>query len=145
MSMSSGQGSGQDVELNITPIIDCFTVLVTFMLASSAFLSIGIFDTAPEIAGAATSQVDEKPKLELQLLVEADGGFRLEWSGASKGKQNFVGAADLLLKLKELKSVAGNNPNLVLSGDDSVAYEKLIETMAFARKEGFGVLLGGLQ
>jgi biopolymer transport protein ExbD len=35
-----GGGNGQEVELNITPIIDCFTVLITFLLASASFLSL---------------------------------------------------------------------------------------------------------
>ena len=44
MSANLGNSSGQDVDLNITPIIDCFTVLITFLLASASFLSIGFFE-----------------------------------------------------------------------------------------------------
>ena len=34
----------QDFELNITSIIDCFTVLIAFILTSASFISIGIID-----------------------------------------------------------------------------------------------------
>ena len=44
MSANFGSSSDGEVELNITPIIDCFTVLITFLLASASFISIGFFD-----------------------------------------------------------------------------------------------------
>ncbi|MGZ3709823.1 MAG: biopolymer transporter ExbD, partial [Bdellovibrionota bacterium] len=71
--VSSGKGS-QDFELNIASIIDCFTVLITFLLASASFLSIGIFD-AGVAAGAAESK-DSKPP-SVQILVELQPDHRL--------------------------------------------------------------------
>ena len=40
-----------EVELNLTPVLDCFTVLITFLLASAGFLSIGFFEAALPGAG----------------------------------------------------------------------------------------------
>ena len=42
----------KDFDLNLAPIIDCMTVLITFMLASASFLSIGILDAGVAAAGA---------------------------------------------------------------------------------------------
>ena len=45
MSAGNFEGSGgQDFELNLASLIDCFTVLITFLLASASFLSVGILD-----------------------------------------------------------------------------------------------------
>ncbi len=50
---NSNQNSG-DFELNLASMIDCFTVLIAFLLASSSFLSIGALD----VATLAASQSD---------------------------------------------------------------------------------------
>jgi biopolymer transport protein ExbD len=42
--MSVGGGNSQDADINLAPIIDCFTVLIAFMLVSASFLSIGVLD-----------------------------------------------------------------------------------------------------
>ncbi len=43
----------QDFELNLASIIDCFVVLIAFILVSTSFFSIGIIDA--EVAGASTT------------------------------------------------------------------------------------------
>ncbi|NDF14013.1 hypothetical protein EB061_01655 [bacterium] len=43
--MSAGGGGGEgDVELNIAPIVDCFTVLIAYMLVSMSFIQLSIFE-----------------------------------------------------------------------------------------------------
>ena len=56
--MSAGGGGGEgDVELNIAPIIDCFTVLIAYMLVSMSYLQLSIF----EAGVAATAPADSAP------------------------------------------------------------------------------------
>ena len=56
--MSTGLGSSDsqsgDFELNLASMIDCFTVLIAFLLASSSFLSIGALDVS--VIGASAPQ-----------------------------------------------------------------------------------------
>ncbi|RYZ61531.1 MAG: hypothetical protein EOP09_19835, partial [Proteobacteria bacterium] len=67
MSRRGGAGS-LEFDLNLAPIIDCFTVLITFLLVSASFLSVSIFDagfTPVEQMGDTTP-----PPITIQVMVE---------------------------------------------------------------------------
>src|SRR4051794_30235096 len=75
-------GGGQEFDLNLAPIIDCFTVLITFMLVSASFLSIGILDAgvaAP--SSAAANPNDKPPALLVQVNIDRDQIMELKVSG----------------------------------------------------------------
>ena len=61
--------TSQDFDVNITPIIDSFTVLITFMLASASFLSVGIFD-----AGITDTTGGMSGKAQVYILMLMRGG-----------------------------------------------------------------------
>src|SRR5450759_4468663 len=84
MSANLGSSSGQEVELNITPIIDCFTVLITFLLASASFLSIGFFEVYTP--GTTASAQTLEPDVEVVLKVGANQTVEMKL----KGKRNSV-------------------------------------------------------
>ena len=58
----------QDFELNIASIIDCFVVLIAFILISTSFFSIGILDA--EVSGggadASVAKAEETAVIELK-------------------------------------------------------------------------------
>src|SRR3954464_8653245 len=58
----------QDFELNIASIIDCFTVLITYLLVSASFISIGVLDVS-SVSGAQSPEVKVPP---LTLSVQMD-------------------------------------------------------------------------
>src|SRR5215210_1780969 len=81
--MSAGVSSGgnsQDVELNLASIIDCFTVLIAFMLASASFLSIGILDAGVAAAGT-TSAGGEPPAVNITIELTKEQAFQFKVSG----------------------------------------------------------------
>ena len=43
-----------DFELNLASIIDCFTVLITYLLVSASFISLGILDVSVPVMACAT-------------------------------------------------------------------------------------------
>jgi len=55
--MDSSAGGSGDVELNLAPIIDCFTVLITYLLVTASFLTI----TAVDVSISASSPSDSTP------------------------------------------------------------------------------------
>lgn len=69
-------------ELNLAPIIDCFTVLIAYLLVSASFLSLVALDvgaaapTAPALAA-----MENKPTLEVHVLSAAN--HRLTLRGQS--------------------------------------------------------------
>jgi biopolymer transport protein ExbD len=47
--------NGQDFDLNLAPIIDCFTVLITYLLVSASFISLVVLDVGVAAVGPADS------------------------------------------------------------------------------------------
>lgn len=68
---SGSKGGSQDFDINLAPIIDCFTVLITFMLVSASFLAIGIFDAGVEAAGTSAANT-KPPAVHLELSLQKD-------------------------------------------------------------------------
>src|SRR4051812_4395070 len=84
MSMMSSGGKGsQDVDLNLAPIIDCLTVLVTFMLASATFLSVGVLDAG--VGAAGEKSASESPP---SVIMQAELGNNQELVLKLSGKAN---------------------------------------------------------
>ncbi|MEK7690751.1 MAG: biopolymer transporter ExbD, partial [Bdellovibrionota bacterium] len=86
--MNSGgghSGSSQDFDLNLAPIIDCFTVLITFLLISASFLSIGILDAGISAPGAQTESEPQGASVDLTLKITADRGYRIKIEGTQPG------------------------------------------------------------
>lgn len=55
--VDNSNGEGQEVELNLAPIIDCFTVLITYLLVTASFLTL----TALDVSVSATSDSNSIP------------------------------------------------------------------------------------
>src|SRR4051812_37771812 len=84
---SEGGGNNQDFDLNIAPIIDCFTVLIAYMLVSASFLTLGVFDVGVAVSGqAATPDEAPPPEPPMALVVQIfDSGLvRLDLTGGAQ-------------------------------------------------------------
>ncbi|MGK5086406.1 biopolymer transporter ExbD [Bdellovibrionota bacterium FG-2] len=144
MSSNFGQSShhSQEVELNITSIIDCFTVLITFLLASASFLSIGVFDASSEAPEAAASAQNEAvlPSIEVVIVLENSHSIIVDVSGKLKKKRalkaqggdyDFGGLTE---ELRQLKTSFPDVARAVLSAEDEVTYQTLVMSMEQIRK-----------
>lgn len=144
----SGGGNSQDFDLNLAPIIDCLTVLVTFMLASAAFLSIGILDAGIAAAGAEASKAEPAP-INIVAELKKDHSIVIKLSGKENRSitvQASNGGWDLdgfKANLASIKNKWPNNSALTLQAENDVEYRALVETMEAARKSMPAVLLGG--
>ncbi|MBS1960064.1 MAG: biopolymer transporter ExbD [Bdellovibrionales bacterium] len=82
--MSAGGGGGAaegDVELNIAPIVDCFTVLIAYMLVSMSYIQLSIFEAgvaASPPPDAAPSEPPPQDKLPVTFNIEVADGNRVE-------------------------------------------------------------------
>lgn len=147
---NEGQGKGvsQSFELNLAPVIDCMTVLITFMLASASFLSIGILEAGAGLPGeAAANQAPPDVNVQLELLDQ--NAMEIKLSGKSnetirlpskQGELDFEGLA------RELTAIKGKWPHtesMVLSAANDVEYRNVIQTMEKVHTILPGVLLGG--
>jgi biopolymer transport protein ExbD len=146
---SGGSGS-QDFELNLASIIDCFTVLIAFMLASASFLSIGILDAGIAAAGTEASSKKAPPPISIEVELRKDRAIGLKVSGRTTQSSTFAPAAGGAWNLEELSrqlaSLRARFPEaeaLMLSADEGVEYSDVILAMDAARKSVPAILLGG--
>lgn len=156
--MSAGVSSGgsgkpgdqsQDFELNLASIIDCFTVLVTFLLASSAFISIGILD-AGIAAGGVEMKKDHTPP-SVQVTVDLKPGHAMELRVTGKATTNLsIPAAGaqwdfprLNTEISALKGKFSDLGAITLTAEESIEYGEVILGMEQIRKTIPVVMLGG--
>ncbi len=149
MSMSSDANSGQDFDLNLAPIIDCMTVLIAFMLASTAFLSIGILDAGVAAAGAQSTDHVTPPPIQITLEMAPEQTLVLKVTGQTSFTRNLPRAgqgwdyARLVRELGELKKTYPELSAVVLSADNPSHYQDVVNTMETLRPLAPAVLLGG--
>jgi biopolymer transport protein ExbD len=152
-SESGGRGGSQDFELNLASIIDCLTVLITFLLASTAFISIGILDAGVAAAGT-TSASTAPPPVNLTLELGQGHSMTLKTSGKSNSSQSVGASSDtakgpqwniegLTQKLQALHQQYPTVSAITLTADNSVEYKDVIQVMDTTRKVIPVVLLGG--
>ncbi len=131
-----------EIELNLAPIIDCFTVLIMFLLISASFLSIGIFDTGVSATESTSTQNSHSSDV-IQIELRALHSFHVSVSGQSfelPAKNSEWDYEGLLLKLSGYK-----NPDLtvILSAKNEIEYNHIIRTLDRLRPTFKNVVLGG--
>lgn len=150
----SGSGS-QDFDLNLAPIIDCFTVLITFMLVSASFLSIGILDAGISAAGAEQTDPSRQPKLTLAVEITSGREIRLQLNDTGKARSGSLdsrkldpvkGEPDFGGLQGRVEEIRKRYPELgaaILSGSDGTEYKDLVRAMEITRRFVPNVILGG--
>lgn len=127
----------QDFELNIASIIDCFVVLIAFVLVSTSFFSIGIVDA--EVAAASADAAASPEGNPVTIELKSDRSILLK----TRGKVTRTTAANLAASLAKL---VGRDPELksaVVTADDSVSYRDVMASMEVAKGKITQVNLGG--
>ena len=141
MHISGGgsKGKTQDFELNLASIIDCLTVLITFMLATASFLSIGLFE-----AGVASSTGTSTPApIEISVTLGVDGSYDYKVSGKTSAHRGHLEVEALKRELTQVQKQFPTVQSVTLAAEDSVSYEKVILAMSEIRNTHPAVLLGG--
>lgn len=136
-----------EFELNIVPIIDCFTILITFLLSSGAFIAIGNLSVV--VSGGGESAGNKTDAVNLTLFVDETMQMRLEVSGVLQKKVSLnpmSGKRDLAGLKQELAQIQEKFPSqkaLTLEAKSEVPYEELIHVMEAIKNTHPDVLLGG--
>ena len=137
----------QDFDLNITSIIDCFTVLITFMLVAASFVSVGILDAGASAAGNAPIS-SEKNQLLLTINIKEDKSVYLKVTGKINhslqinSKNGSLDFAALSQNIADFKKNWSDLSAATLIADNSVEYQDVVKTMESVRSFIPAVLLG---
>jgi len=151
-------GQNQDFDINLAPIIDCFTVLITFLLASASFLAIGIFDTSVAVPGASSDKTATvSVRVDVELLPNLEIYFKLSGAPPVKGKGQTGGnytkklaaiggkwnTKQLLEEIAAVQTKFPGTTSMVLTAGDDIEYEHVVKIMETMRTKVPNILLGG--
>ncbi|MGZ3653292.1 MAG: ExbD/TolR family protein [Bdellovibrionota bacterium] len=145
-----------DTELNIVPIIDCFVMLICFLLFTAAFTQLVFLEAKMTSNTAAAAQKSRSELDQFRLVVTfEEGGLRLATTGSSAKKLNQLiptvnGSYDFKALHAQLISLKAENPERYSADIEfkskqprAVDYEKImnaIDSIRHLSDEEYSVL-----
>jgi len=133
--------TGREVELNITPIMNIFVILIPFLLLTATFVRIAIIELSlPTLDQSGGGEASEK---ELTVLVVAISpeGFEVKTSEKKFPLIPKVGERfdyrELKEKLREVKQQFPKLEDVIISPTSEIRYETIIKVMDQCREVGF--------
>ncbi len=142
--MKSVKHLDQDFELNLAPIIDCFVVLITYLLVSAAFLSLGILDVGIAVTGEPNLQ-DSNVLNPLTLIVDLGnssqvhlkligGSDYLDWGLTIEPKGGKRDIDSLMSRLTDIKVKYPALKELSLTAHPDVNYDEVVKLIEMTQK-----------
>lgn len=141
--MSAGGGeSGQDVELNLAPIIDCFTVLITYLLVTASFISLAALDVGVSATGTSSAPApvpSGPPPMVMTLEMQSNGFIEIKVKGGESASEyvfhvppNAAGERnedELLAKLNEVQTRWPELKEASVSAEPAVIYKDMVKVI----------------
>jgi biopolymer transport protein ExbD len=122
-------------ELNLAPIIDCFTVLITYLLVSAAFVSLGAFEVSvPAVTSAEAAPGSVPPSVQLTVRLRADRALSLELSGAET-RATGIRVQDLASGIRQVKERWPALASATLIAEDDAPYEDVVTAVEAVKRE----------
>jgi biopolymer transport protein ExbD len=146
---AGGSGADGDFDLNIAPIVDCFTVLIAYLLVSMSYISLGIFDVGVAATGdpaQAQVQPETPPEIPLTLsvaLTSADkidihltGGIaHLDQMTTLEAKPAGYDLDGLKANLEKLKTTYPDIKEVNISADPAVKYKAIVQAIEASKTQ----------
>ncbi len=143
---SRRKSKSQTIELNLVPILDALVTLVSFLLFSTAFLSIVSIDSPVPLVAPAPTQIEELKEKPLQLTatIQKEQIVVTDWT-ASREAHTIPSVLDpktgeLRYDLEkfhqilvEIKHRFPNELKVILKPEAGVAYETLVDIVDSSR------------
>jgi len=134
----------EDAEINITPVMNVFVILIPFLLLTASFVKIAIIDFSLPSAEQSSPNVLNKNDLKqlTVLVVSIDPkGFQVKTSEKKLPPVKKINAKfDYNALGDRLKSVKKKYPKLedvIISPDATIKYETIVKVMDKCREVGF--------
>lgn len=133
------QRTKDEDDLNITPVMNIFLILVPFLLLTAVFVKISILEFSLPGSQAAAKHQGSPPVL--AILAIRDSGFELKVQGKSlpfiaRQNRDFDFAA-LVTQLKQIKERFAETEDIILAPEAAIKYDTLIKVMDRCREQGF--------
>jgi biopolymer transport protein ExbD len=131
----------QEDELNITPIMNIFLILVPFLLLTAVFVRIAILEfSLPNADQVKTVKAQIPPVVTILSITEA--GFELKTQEKSRfasipRNQDGFDYRGLVEQLSAVKRLHPQTEDIILAPALSITYETIIKVMDSCRENGF--------
>lgn len=155
MNISEGGSNSQDFDLNLAPIIDCFTVLITYLLVSASFLNLSILDVGVAANGEAVpqeQQATENP-INMEVLVAVAQSATIKITGGAENLDLSIpvgstaaGGLDLetlAARINEAKEKYPTLQELSVTAEAGVKYKQLIQVIENLKKSVPKIFISG--
>jgi len=130
-------------DVNITPVMNLFLVLIPFLLLTAVFVRIAVLELSlPSLSQAKNSQAakPQKPVIVI-LLAITENGFEMKAPGvkiAPIPRRNGRFQFKLLRRdLKALKKKYPDTEDITIQPDEAVLYDTIVKVMDACRESGF--------
>ncbi|MCA9732253.1 MAG: biopolymer transporter ExbD [Deferribacteres bacterium] len=139
---SSTAGRRGDDEVNITPVMNLFLVLIPFLLLTAEFVRIAVLElNLPSAASAPQQQTQQnnKPLVLIMLRIE-DNQIRIKApkiDGLVRKEGDDFEFDKLVQELKKLKTSFPNTQEVTVQPTDNIRYDTIVHVMDACRDNGF--------
>lgn len=149
---SLGKRASGDFDLNLAPIIDCFTVLITYLLVSASFITLAVLDAGiASSEKAAAPPAPATPSLNVEVTLAAQGEIAFRISGATMPDPPLPvpprnGGWDMVGMARQMERVHRAFPALnevTVSAGEKVPYKDVVRAVEVLRKFVPRVYLAG--
>ena len=137
--MNVGESSSQEVDLNLAPIIDCFTVLITYLLVTASFLTLAAVDVGVSATGTASAVDAGTPPMSMMLALKAGGDVSIAIQGGAlsheidinvKALQNSTqDVSELENRLHQLQAKWPQITDVSVTADPTILYKNIVEVI----------------
>ena len=130
----------EEDELNITPVMNIFLILVPFLLLTAVFVKLSILEFSLPTSQAGEAQKQQNNPV-VTILAISEKGFELKTKGMKipfieKKKDNFD-FQTLVEKLQKIKEMHVQTEDIILAPQVSIKYGTIIKVMDRCRENGF--------
>ncbi len=134
-----------DAPINLVPFIDLLSVCICFLIMTAVWVQISQIEiNLPKANEGSGAGSDAPPPFSLTVVVKKES-FGIVASGGSLPEipKKPDGKYDTVKLAESLKTIHENFPNeheIIIASDPTIGYEKLIDTMDVAVKNGFDAI-----
>jgi biopolymer transport protein TolR len=120
-------------EINVVPYIDVMLVLLVIFMITAPMLSQGVSVDLPKAASQNLSPADREPVI---VSVNQQGNYFLNISQTAADPIESDALVVRVAAELELAKQTGQKLNVLVKGDQGVAYGKVVQAMALLKKAG---------
>jgi biopolymer transport protein ExbD len=131
----------ESTELDVTPVMNMFIILIPFLVSMAVFTNLSILEfSLPPNVGASMNNSQEKPKPKLTVRVGTDyfgivlGDTLYDSLSVNNGEYPF---GELGQRLRERKQLLVANDDIVIASRDEIAFKHVVKVMDVCRSAGF--------